>query len=128
MLTASNSAGSYAFHYDALGRLTSVDEPYGVSLAFSYDARGNRVLVVDSLGGITSSKYDWANRLVSEVYTRSGSPTVRLDQQYDWAGRVTKQIRYSNAAGTAEIELSSFAYNADGWLAYQNDLLSDGDV
>ena len=47
LLTAANSAGSYTMLYDALGEVTGVQEPFGVSLSFAYDALGNRTEVQD---------------------------------------------------------------------------------
>jgi YD repeat-containing protein len=40
--------------YDAVGRVTAVQEPFGQALTFAYDAVGNRTVVQDSLGGLTN--------------------------------------------------------------------------
>jgi len=116
LLTAENSAGAYAFTYNALGQIIEVEEPNGVSLTFEYDARGNRTLMEDSLGGTTTSDFDAHNRLVSRVFTQSGQPTLRTDFVYDWAGRVAKEINYCDADGTQLVSTSEHIYDAKGRL------------
>jgi YD repeat-containing protein len=65
LITASNDAGLYEFEYDALGRITRVEEPFGVWLEFEYDPQGNRTVVTDSFGGTTTSTYNAAQQLLS---------------------------------------------------------------
>jgi len=113
MLTASSNVGSYAFDYDAEGRLITVAAPFGVTQTFEYDARGNRILAQDSLGGTTTSDFDEYDRLTSRVFTQSGQPTLRTDFEYDWAGRVAKQINY---AGSQLVSTSEYTYDAKGRL------------
>jgi len=128
MLTATNSAGTYTYHYNGLGQLVGVDEPFGLSLTFAYDANGNRELVQDSFGGTTQSTYDWANRLVSEVYAQSGQPTMRIDQAYDWDGRIEEQTRYSDAAGTDVVAVTQWSYDAKSEVTEEKDTNADGAI
>lgn len=118
LATASNSEGTYAFTYDAQGRLIHVDEPFGVSLDFAYDAQGNRTLVQDSFGGTTQSTYDAANQLVSRLFTAAGQPTLRIDLGYNADGQVVQQTRYGDAAGTQEVGASGYGYDAQGNVAW----------
>src|SRR5262249_29344201 len=48
LLTAADQNGAYTFSYDALGRTTATQEPFGLTLTASYDAANNRTLVQDS--------------------------------------------------------------------------------
>jgi len=41
-LTAADGAGTYTLSYDALNRVTVVNEPFSQTLTFTYDARSNR--------------------------------------------------------------------------------------
>ena len=79
MLTASNSNGTYTFSYDSDGRLTNVQEPFGVSLSYSYDADGNQTQVVDSFGGTQNSVYDADGYLTdapTAARTRRAAPSI----------------------------------------------------
>jgi RHS repeat-associated protein len=128
MLTASNSAGTYIYHYNGQSQLVGVDEPFGLSLAFAYDTNGNRILVQDSLGGTVQSTYDWANRLVSTLYAQTGKPTMRVDQAYDWDNRVEEQTRYSDAAGTHVVDVTAWSYDAKSEVIEEKDTNGTGDV
>jgi RHS repeat-associated protein len=114
MTSASVSDGTdtyaYALSYDALGRVTSVSEPFGVTLAMGYDGRGNRTSLVDSLGGSESSQFDTADELVARTLTQSGD-TLSFTQQFDEFGRVDFEADSYN--GTEVVE-RSYAYNSDG--------------
>ena len=50
VLTAADNAGTDTYTYDSDGRLTQLQEPFGVTLTFSHDSAGNRTLMTDSLG------------------------------------------------------------------------------
>lgn len=57
-LTAADANGAYTYTFDALDRVKTVAEPFGLSMTFGYDAVGNRTVVLDSKGGVQTSVYD----------------------------------------------------------------------
>ena len=79
LLTASNDAGAYSFTYDALNRVSTVNQPFGLSLTNVYDAADNRISVTDNKGGVTSSTYDGMNRLSSRETVRDRHHTAQSD-------------------------------------------------
>ena len=54
-VTAGDQNGFYTLTYDAVDRVTVVQELFGQRLTFSYDAVGNRTGVQDSSNGVTTS-------------------------------------------------------------------------
>ncbi len=82
LLTAADYHGLYTMAYDALDRMTSVQEPFGQTLTMGYDAVGNRTLLKDSLGGVTTLVYDAANRLTSRQFTGTSLTTLMLNLTY----------------------------------------------
>jgi RHS repeat-associated protein len=113
MLTAADNAGTDTYTYDPAGRLTVLQEPFGVTLTFSYDSAGNRTLMVDSLGGTTTSVYDGNGQLTSRQFSGNGE-TLRFDQTWTGTGNLATVNRYSNLAGTALVGTSSYTYDAGG--------------
>src|SRR5262249_34808719 len=95
-LTAADSHGAYTMGYDALDRVTSTQEPFGLTLTSAYDAVGNRTLVQDSQGGVTTSVYDALDRLTSRRFGGAGLTPLRFDQAYDARGDLTTVTRYSD--------------------------------
>jgi YD repeat-containing protein len=67
--------------YDALDRVTVVQEPFGQTLTFSYDADSDRTLVQDSQGGVMTSVYNADDYLSSQQYS-GNSQTLRADFTY----------------------------------------------
>ena len=100
LLTASNGAGTYTFSYDDDGRLTNVQEPFGVSLQYAYDGIGNQTQVIDSFGGTQTSFYDLDNRLVTREYSGE-SQNLRIDFTYGADGQIATETRYSDLSGTS---------------------------
>ena len=125
---ASNSVGTYTMGYDALDRMTSEQEPYGLTLTFSYDAVGNQTLVQDSFGGVTTSIYDADNRLVSEEFGGSGQTPLLVDLGYTARGQIAWENRYSDLAGTQNIGTTSYGYDADMRMTSEEQLNASGTV
>jgi YD repeat-containing protein len=77
--TAADQNGTYTFTYDALCRVSHVDEPKSFSMTFVYDAQGHRTGVIDSLGGATlppvRSRYASRPRRVRIIAVREGCST-----------------------------------------------------
>jgi RHS repeat-associated protein len=117
LLTASDNAGSYSYGYDSDNRMTSEQEPYGLSMTFQYDAAGNRTLVQDSLGGVTTSIYDLDNRLTSRQFGGSGQTPLRLDLTWNASSLIATQTRYSDLAGTHQISQTVYGYDLAGHVS-----------
>ena len=115
-LTASDDNGSYTYTYDALNRVTSLQEPFDLSLDYTYDAAGNKIETTDSAGGVTHYAYDAADRLISVQFGGSGQTPLRMDMTYTPAGQLATETRYSNLAGTQVVGTSSYTYDAAGRL------------
>jgi RHS repeat-associated protein len=119
LLTASDSNGTYTFAYDHDGRLTNVQEPFGVSLNYAYDGDGNQTQVVDSFGGTQTSVYDLQDRLITREYTGE-SQELRVDFTYGANGQVSTETRYDNLLGPAYgttadlVATTTDSYDGDG--------------
>ncbi|WP_233902915.1 putative Ig domain-containing protein [Stieleria maiorica] len=111
MLTAQDVNSHYVHTYDALNRLTSVDNnPEGtldlprVILTYQYDAQGNVIETQDDAGVTVASEYDERNRLAIRRWYDADVPTsedpdvdpVRVDFLYTAAGRESDVFRYSD--------------------------------
>lgn len=109
------------------GRITSVNDPDGVTTRFGYDAAGNLQSVADGVGAETTFTYDAAGR---QVGTRSPLGSME-HSEYDGAGRRlvltdrtgnTSRFRYSPGGLLLETTdptgaRTSFTYDAAGRLA-----------
>ncbi len=115
-LTASDFSGTYTMTYDALDRVISTEDPFGLTLTYTYDADGNRIETQDSLGGVTTYVYDADNELISEQFGGMGQVPLRIDLTYDGRGELSTETRYSDLAGTQVVVQSFYTYNADGDL------------
>jgi RHS repeat-associated protein len=113
LLTASNANGAYAFTYDASGRVTHVEEPFGVWFTYGYDSHGNRTSVTDSFGDTETSVYDGNNRLASRTLVGQGQ-AMRVDYTYTADGQVATINRSSDLAGTQLVATTIYTYDAVG--------------
>ncbi len=114
MLTASNSSGTNTFTYDANGRVTEEDEPFGVTLNYTYDAVGNRTSLSDSFGGVTSYLYDADNRVTSTTFSGTGETPFRVDQTWTAMGQLASVKRYSDLDGTDLVSETDYTYDDAG--------------
>ena len=119
-LTAADYNGAYTYTYDADNRVSTVAEPFGLSMTFSYNAVGNRTSVVDSLGGVQTSTYDADNNLQTREQT-GNSGTLRIDYTYTPDNQVATIKDYSNLAGTTLVAETDDTYNADNLMSNQQD-------
>ena len=117
----SDVAATYTLDYDALGRMTRIDNAgspglQAVALAYTYDADGNITQVGATVGGLadwtTSYGYDAVNRVVSVSQTGGEAVDKRVTFTYNGAGQLTAEHRYASSV-TAAIA-STYAYDADG--------------
>src|SRR5262249_31021021 len=143
LLSAADVHGAYTLTYDALNRVTSAAEPFNLTLTFTYDANGNRIGIADSRGGLVTSVYDAADRLVERdrsggisaapqtvtltwtarnqpaSISRSSGPSPLFlvgtaDYAYDPAGRLTG-LQQRDGSGTL-VASYSYSYDAAGQL------------
>jgi RHS repeat-associated protein len=101
--------------YDALDRLSTVQDAFGTLLTNTYDAADNRTMVQDLLGGLATRTFDVLSRLVTMSFSGQ-SQTLREDFGYTVRDQVANQWRYSNLTGTTTIGYSTFTYDAVGRL------------
>ena len=106
LLTASNDAGAYSFTYDALNRVSTVNQPFGLTLTNVYDAADNRISVTDNKGGVTTSTYDGLNRLTSRELSGTGITPLKAIWDYDTAGNVSKLTRQTNGVTVGTTDTS----------------------
>jgi RHS repeat-associated protein len=110
-LTAADGAGTLTMAYDALDRLQSATDVYGLTLTFTYDAADRRTQVQDSLSGTTTSMYDAANRLTTREVGGSGVTPLRIDLGYSNRNEQTSLTRYSDLAGTQLVGTTAYSYD-----------------
>jgi RHS repeat-associated protein len=113
MLSAQSPGGNNTFTYDHLGRVSTVNEPFGLTLTYTYDAADNRSSMQDSKGGLETFAYDAGNRLTQVQFTGQ-SATLSYDYAYDKIGEVTGLTRYSDLAGTTTVGWTSYSYDPRG--------------
>jgi YD repeat-containing protein len=129
LASASDPDSSYAYSYDNLGRVLSVDNngTAGVPrviLTSQYDASGNRTSLAASVAGTAdfqnSYTYDFLNRLTRVEQTQqSGGNSVhekRVDFTYNAAGLFTQIARFKDTDGGSANEVASgtFSYDTPG--------------
>ncbi len=106
LLTATSSAGTIKFEYQATGNpdlLTEVLYPNGQYLKFSYNLIGQRTKSVDQTGFTVNYQYDTLGRL-DELTDGSGTLVVRYT--YDSTGNLTQEDMGNGTRTT-------YAFNAD---------------
>jgi RHS repeat-associated protein len=90
-LSMSDHTGTTAYGYDALDRLVSSVDGFGVEVGYGYDLAGNRTEVVYPGSRTVSYEYDPADR-VAVIRDWVGGTTA---YEYDPAGRIVK-VGYPN--------------------------------
>jgi RHS repeat-associated protein len=128
MLTAQDFAGTDTMTYDALNRIITFEDPFGLTLTYTYDADGNRTLTQDSLGGVTSYVYDADNELINEQFGGTGQTPLAIAMTDDADGELLTETRYSNLAETDVVVESYYTYNADGEITNLLDINGGGTI
>jgi YD repeat-containing protein len=130
--SASDDVSSFAYAFDALGQVTSVDNqgtigPH-VILQNTFDVVGNRTSLAATIDGVAdfqnSYGYDQLRRLTQVLQSHSDPGGVgilpvaekRFDFNYDAAGQFNVINRYADLAGTQLVASSTFIYNSDAQL------------
>ncbi len=115
LITATNNAGTYTMTYDALSRVSTVQEPNAASLTFAYDSLGNRnemqEFVSGSQVGTIMTLHDGGDRLTSANLTTSGGGEAQVTLSYNSTNGMVATESRSNGSGTAEGS-TSYLYDA----------------
>jgi YD repeat-containing protein len=129
-ITASGDVNSqYAYRYDAVDRVTTVDNQGTplvprVLLNYGYDAAGNRISTTDTINtqltGTLNYTYDTLNRLTKLTQTGVGVSAKRVDLSYDAASQMTGLSRYRDVLGTNLVASSLYTYDLAGQLTSIN--------
>ena len=117
-LAAASGAGAYSYTYDALGRVSSWTDPFGLLSTLSYDAAGQRTGLDDGLGGVTSYAYDATGALTQVLFGGAGQTPLREDRSYDARGLLATATRWSDLAGTTQAGDTLYSYDAVGREAH----------
>jgi RHS repeat-associated protein len=105
------------YGYDELDRLIGVAYPDGRGVTYEYDALGNRLVMTDTVNGVTHYTYDADNRLLQAgdeafLYDANGnlvrrsSPAHTVYYAYDYENRL---VCYDDGENVVR-----FAYDGDG--------------
>jgi RHS repeat-associated protein len=111
VLTAQDTNGTITNAYDALGRMSSTADVFGLTLTYSYDTAGRRTLVQDSKNGVLTSVYDSGNRLTSRQLAGSGVTQALVDLTYTSRNELSGLTRYSDVLRTTLAGTTSYAYD-----------------
>lgn len=128
MLTAENGTSKFAYTYDNLTRLTSIDNqddnpdtPH-VILNYAYDPQGNVLRTNDNSGVTVESTFDSRNRLAIRkwydgIVAVGEQPDVsdsRVDFSYTAAGHQAKTVRYQDLVATIRSGSTLYSYGLSG--------------
>ena len=104
LLTSTNPDASYSYSYDAVDRISSIDNTGTVGVPavkfnYSYDAVGNLIAVNDSINGtnagITGYTYDLLNRVTKLTQAGTRVQSKRVDMAYNAVNQLTTLSRFS---------------------------------
>ncbi|WP_370623539.1 peroxidase family protein [cf. Phormidesmis sp. LEGE 11477] len=125
-LTAvSDPDSTYAYTYDAAGRLLSNDNAGtagvpDVLLSYGYDAVNNRTSVTDFImgtqAGVESFTYDTLDRVTRITQSGNGVADKRIDLSYNAASQMTGLSRASDLAGVQTVADTAYTYDTAGRL------------
>ena len=127
-ISMDDGIGRTTWNYDALGRVTSVTDPFGKTVAYEYDNVGNRTGLTYPDGKVVNYTYDPANRLqvvkdwLEQVTTYGYDSANRLNlvalpnginsnYTYDSAGHLTN---LTHAAQDRTLASYTYTYDATG--------------
>jgi RHS repeat-associated protein len=113
LTSAADASGAYTLSYNVDDRVTTIQEPFGVTLTEQYDPDGNRTLLQDSLGGTTTFSYDSDNSL-TQVQFNNGTTSMHYDQHFNADGQLLYQSRYNAASGGTLIGTTTYGYDNAG--------------
>ena len=86
LASVSDANGSYAYAYDALSRVASLQFPDGTTQAYAYDPAGNQITYTNRAGNVQTIQYDDRNRPTGMSWNDSVTSPRALT--YDAASRL----------------------------------------
>jgi RHS repeat-associated protein len=117
LITSTNPDAAYTYSYDAVDRVSSIDNTGTVGVPavkfnYGYDAVGNLLTVNDSINGtnagITGYSYDLLNRVTKLTQAGTGVQTKRVDMAYNAVNQLTSLSRFSGVNGVVD---TSYVYD-----------------
>jgi RHS repeat-associated protein len=117
LLTSTNPDSKYSYTYDAIDRVTSIDNTGtagvpSVKFSYAYDAVGNLLTVSDSISGnnagITAYTYDLLNRVTRLAQSGTGVQSKHVEMAYNAVNQMTSLNRFSGNTAVAE---TSYIYD-----------------
>jgi len=97
---ATDNAGGYSRTIDALDRVSSETDPFGLTLTEGYNNANDRTSVTDSLGGTVSSVFDAANRMTTESLITGGATQLTMTLGYSNRDELTSETRQDLVNGS----------------------------
>ncbi len=129
LLTAVDSAASYTYSYDGVGRATLIAAGITgltptVTLAQSYNMLSRRSQLAATIGAtadfVNSYSYDGLGRMssIAQSGVTGGNAVAekRVDFTYDNGNQFASITRYNNTAGTQAVAGSTYAFDQAGRL------------
>ncbi len=129
MTSAGDSAATYAYSYDNLGRVTSTTQTIAgltptITYAQTFNAASDRTQLSATIGStadfLNSFSYDNLHRLTSlNQQSQSGGNTVATklaDFAYNKLNQLTTIDRYQNTGRTNEVAQTSYSYDTGNRL------------
>jgi RHS repeat-associated protein len=120
LITAIDPDSTYTYGYDAVDRITSIDNTGttgvpAVILAYSYDAVGNVIGVSDKINGTnagnTSYVYDLLDRITRITQSGTGVSNKRVDMAYNAVSQMTRLTRFGDLTGTQLVAETTYGYD-----------------
>jgi RHS repeat-associated protein len=111
LLTAKDTNGTITNTYDALGRMSSTTDVFGLTLTYSYDNADRRTLRQDSKNGVLTSVYDSGNRVTTMMFGGSGQTQARVDLTYSTRNELTGVTRYGDIGAGTLAGTTSYSYD-----------------
>jgi|GEM_PF-5403046 len=121
LATVSDANSSYAYAYNAVGLVKSVDNTASpnmpvVVLRYRYDADGNLISDTDSAGGTLAATYDALNQATTLTESAAGFAPMLVTFSYDAVGDQTGIARYGNLTAAGTPIFTTLAYDPAGNL------------
>jgi RHS repeat-associated protein len=86
-------------------------------LTFSYDGVGLRTKVQDSKSGVTTSVFDAANNLVTQLYGGTAQTAMRMDLTYNADNQIASLTQYSDLTASTKVSYGTYTYDVVGRLS-----------
>jgi RHS repeat-associated protein len=99
--------------YDANGNLLTVTDPLNQTTTNTYNSRGLLETRTDPLGNVSRFEYDTSGNLAKETDPLGNVKTYTYDVNNN---KLTQSVNWTNAAGVAEVLVTTYQYDKVGQL------------